>query len=594
MKMHTSLLLASVAVLGMATAAQAQVDINSLPSVTDEMLANPEDGDWPSYGRNIENYRFSPLSQINKDNVGQLTLAWARALEPGNMESAPIEFGGVMFIASPGDVVQAIDAETGKMIWEYRRQLPDRTTLNSIAEAKRGIALYEDKIYLATWDDHIVALDAKSGQVVWDTDRGGVSDMIANSSGPIVANGVVVAGSTCQYSERGCYVTGHDAATGEELWRNTFIPQEGEEGDDTWGDAPFESRWITGAWGQMVYDPELDLVYYGSTGAGPASETQRGTEGGSMFGTNTRFAVKPKTGEIVWRHQVLPRDNWDQECTYEMVPVDLNVQPSAEMDGLLAIGANAENAGEKRVLTGVPCKTGILWQFDAATGEFIYARSTVQQTLIESVDDQGQVTINEAALPLEVDVATPMCPTFLGGRDWAPTSFNPETKIMYVPLTNMCADVTPLDQEPTGLDAYNTELTWYLPEGVTDAGRVDAINVETGETLWSYTEQAPVYAPVTATGGGLVFVGGVDRRFKALDAETGELVWSTTLGSRATGHPMTYEVDGRQYVAIPAGGPGFADLLLGATGADVDAVSGSNMLYVFALPEQAGTQAAAN
>jgi alcohol dehydrogenase (cytochrome c) len=222
---------------------------------------------------------------------------------------------------------------------------------------------------MATWDNFIVALDAKTGQVAWETDRGGGTDLISNTTGPIVANGVVVAGSTCQYSEFGCYVTGHDAATGEELWRNSFIPNKGEEGDDTWGNSEFDQRWMTGAWGQMTYDPTLDLVYYGSTGAGPASETQRGTEGGSMYGTNTRFAVKPKTGEIVWRHQVLPRDNWDQECTYEMVPVDIEVGPSADMDGLLAIGQNA--SGTKRVLTGVPCKTGILWQFDAATGDFI-------------------------------------------------------------------------------------------------------------------------------------------------------------------------------------------------------------------------------
>jgi len=583
MRLHSSLLLASVAMLGMVAGAQAQVDINSLPSVTDEILANPEPGDWPSYGRTVTNYRYSPLDQVNKDNVGQLQLVWARAMEPGNMQAAPLEFGGVLFTANPGDVVQAIDAATGQLIWEYRRQLPDRSTLNSLGEAKRGIALYEDKIYMVTWDNFIVALDAKTGQVAWESDRGGGADLISNTTGPIVANGVVVAGSTCQYSEFGCYVTGHDAATGEELWRNSFIPREGEEGDETWGN-DYESRWMTGAWGQMTYDPELDLVYYGSTGAGPASETQRGTEGGTLYGTNTRFAVRPETGEIVWRHQVLPRDNWDQECTYEMVPVNVNSNPSTDMDGLLAVGANA--GGERRVLTGVPCKTGVMWQFDAETGEFIFARSTVEQNLIETVDDTGLVSINEAALPLEVDVAVEMCPTFLGGRDWPPTAFNPETKVMFVPLSNMCSDVTPLDQEPTGLDVYNTENTYHLPEGVTDVGRIDAISVETGETLWSWTQQAPQYAPLAATAGGLIFTGGTDRRFKAFDQETGDLIWSTTLASRATGHPITYEVDGRQYVAITAGGPGFATDFLTASGSDVDAVSGSNAIYVFALPEQ--------
>jgi len=584
MKTQLPILLAAMTGLLMGGSALAQVDISTLTPVTDDVLANPKPEDWPSYGRTIENHRFSPLDQINKDNVGQLTLVWARAMEPGNMEAAPIEYEGVLFTPNPGDVVQAIDAATGQLIWEYRRTLPDKATLNSLGDAKRGIALYGDKIYMATWDNHIVALDAKTGAVAWDTDRGGGTDLISNTSGPIVANGVVVAGSTCQFSEFGCYVTGHDAATGEELWRNSFIPKAGEEGDDTWGGAPYENRWMTGAWGQMTYDPVLDLVYYGSTGAGPASETQRGTPGGTLAGTNTRWAVKPKSGEIVWKHQTLPRDNWDQECTFEMYPVDIDVQPATDMDGLLAIGQNA--TGKKRVLTGVPCKTGIMWQFDAATGDFIYARSTVQQTLVKSIDDTGLVTINEDALPLQVDVATAMCPTYLGGRDWPPTSFNPQSKIMFVPLTNMCADATPLDQEPTGLDVYNTELTYHLPEGVTDAGRIDAINVETGKTVWSYTQQAPNYAPVMATAGGLLFSGGADRRLKAIDQETGKLLWSTTLASRASGHTISYSVGGRQYIAITAGGPGFATDMITASGSTVDAVSGSNAIYVFALPEQ--------
>ena len=228
-----------------------------------------------------------------------------------------------------------------------------------------------------------------------------------------------------------------------------------------------------------------------------------------------------------------------------------------------------------------------MWQFDAQTGEFIYARDTVQENLIEKVDETGLVTVNEAAIPTEVDTPTFMCPTYLGGRDWPPTAFNPETKVMFVPLTNMCANATVLDQEPTGLDVYNTELEYILPEGVTHAGRIDAINVETGKTVWSWTDQTPLYAPIVSTAGGLIFVGGTDRKFKAIDQETGEVVWSTTLPSRATGHPISYEVDGRQYIAIPAGGPGYASLFLEASGTTADTVSGSNAVYVFALPEAA-------
>src|SRR5437660_1479134 len=193
-------------------------------------------------------------------------------------------------------------------MWEYRRPLPPVTSLrNGLGQRKRSIALYGDQVYFVTWDNIVVSLAARTGELVWQTDRGG--DLyISNSSGPIVANGVVIAGSTCQYSGNGCYVTGHDARTGKELWRNEMIPRPGQPGDETWAGSPFESRWMTGVWGQLTYDPDLDLVYYGSSGVGPASEAQRNMPGATMAGTNTRFAVRPKTGEVVWKHQVLPPD----------------------------------------------------------------------------------------------------------------------------------------------------------------------------------------------------------------------------------------------------------------------------------------------
>src|SRR5262249_37786069 len=161
--------------------------------------------------------------------------------------------------------------------------------------------------------------------------RGG-NLFVQNSSGPIVMNGVVVAGSTCQVAGFGCYVTGHNVTDGEEGWRNEMIPRPGQPGDDTWGGGAFGKRWMTGVWGLLTYDPDLDLVYYGSSGAGPASEVQRGTIGGTMAGTNTRFAVKPKTGEVVWKHQTLPRDNWDQECTFEMMVINTPVNPDARVE----------------------------------------------------------------------------------------------------------------------------------------------------------------------------------------------------------------------------------------------------------------------
>ncbi|ADO44138.1 pyrroloquinoline quinone-dependent dehydrogenase [Ketogulonicigenium vulgare] len=563
----------------------AQAALAQMTPITDELLQNPPESDWLSYGHGPENYRHSPLTQITPENVGSLQLVWARGMEPqGMVQSAPLVADGVLYLPNPGDVIQAIDAATGDLIWEHRRQLPDTTVLNTIGERKRGVALYGDNLLFMSWDNHLVALNRESGQVVYDIDRGQGDERISNSTGPFIANGVVVAGSTCQYSAFGCYVTGHDANTGEELWRNYFIPRPGEEGDETWGN-DYESRWMTGAWGQVSYDPVTNLVYYGSSAVGPASEAQRGTPGGTLHGTNTRFAVRPDTGEIVWQHQTLPRDNWDQECTFEMLPVSTNVNPAADMDGVLAINPNAAT-GERRVLTGVPCKTGTLWQFDAETGEFLWARDTNLQNLIESVDPEtGIVTVNEDVVHHDATSTVAMCPTYLGGRDWPTTAFNPSTGVIFVPLNNMCADSTPVDDDFSALDVYNTDLVYHLAPGFENIGRIDAIDVSTGNTLWSYEQPEGLYAPVTSTAGGLLFTGGSDRRFKAISQDTGEVLWSARLSTGISGHPISFAVDGRQYVAVAGGGSHYGTRFNTPVGLNIDATMVGSALWVFALPE---------
>ncbi|WP_273691027.1 pyrroloquinoline quinone-dependent dehydrogenase [Ketogulonicigenium vulgare] len=576
----TSLLWASAGALALLAApAFAQVT-----PITDEMLANPPAGEWINYGRNQENYRHSPLDQITTENVGQLQLVWARGMEPGAVQVTPMIHDGVMYLANVGDVIQALDAQTGDLIWEHRRQLGDTANLSALGDRKRGIALYGSNVYFVSWDNHLVALDMGTGQVVFDVDRGQGDERVSNSSGPIVANGTIVAGSTCQYSPFGCFVSGHDSATGEELWRNYFIPRAGEEGDETWGN-DYESRWMTGAWGQITYDPVTNLVHYGSTAVGPASETQRGTPGGTLYGTNTRFAVRPDTGEIVWRHQTLPRDNWDQECTFEMMVTNVDVQPSTEMEGLQSINPNAAT-GERRVLTGVPCKTGTMWQFDAETGEFLWARDTNYQNMIESIDENGIVTVNEDAILKELDVEYDVCPTFLGGRDWPSAALNPDSGIYFIPLNNVCYDMMAVDQEFTSMDVYNTSNVTKLPPGKDMIGRIDAIDISTGRTLWSVERAAANYSPVLSTGGGVLFNGGTDRYFRALSQETGETLWQTRLATVASGQAISYEVDGMQYVAIAGGGVSYGSGLNSAlAGERVDSTAIGNAVYVFALPQ---------
>ena len=557
--------------------------VRGFVSVTDQILRNPKPDDWMMLRGNYQGWGYSSLDQINKTNVKNLQLVWARVMEPGINEATPIVYNGVIYLGNSNDVVQAIDATNGDLLWEFRHPLPQVSAFHGmLGQRKRSVAVYGDNVYFVTWDNFVVALDARTGKVAWQTNRGG--DLyVSNSTGPIVVNGMVLAGSTCQYAGFGCYVTAHDAQNGEELWRNTLIPRPGQPGDETWAGSPYESRWMTGVWGQLTYDPELDLVFYGSSGVGPASEAQRGMPGATMAGTDTRFAVRPKTGEVVWKHQVLPRDNWDQECTFEMMIINTPVNPDAGAAGMLSINPDARR-GPRKTLTGVPCKTGIAWSFDAANGEFLWAKQTNEQNLVARIDGKGLVTVNENVVLKEIGKTYQMCPTFTGGRDWPSGAYNPKTNIMFMPLSNACIDETARnDREAKPEFVYNTTNVGRFPQGKDKVGRIDAISVETGKTVWSYEQRVSNYSPILATGGGLLFNGGLDRYLRAHDADTGQVLWQTRLASQAVGNTVTYSVNGRQYIAIAAGGGSNAGAL--RVTPEADGVSGGNAVYVFALPQ---------
>jgi alcohol dehydrogenase (cytochrome c) len=551
-------------------------------TLTDQMLRTPKPEDWLIHRGNYQSWGYSPLDQINKSNVKNLQLVWSRAMEPGINQATPLVYNGVMYLGNPGDVIQAIDASNGDLIWQYRHEQPPAASFPANhGQRKRSIALYGDNVYFVSWDNTVVALEARTGKLVWQTNRGG-NLFVSNSSGPIVANGVVVAGSTCQVAGFGCYVTGHDAKTGKELWRNEMIPRPGQPGDETWAGSPFESRWMTGVWGQLTYDPELDLVYYGSSGVGPASEAQRKMPGATMAGTNTRFAVRPKTGEVVWKHQVLPRDNWDQECTFEMMIINTPVNPASA--GMLAVNPNV-GGGRRKSLTGVPCKTGIAWSFDAANGEFLWAKPTVEQNLVGRIDERGLVTVNESSVLKEVDKTYHICPTYNGGRDWPQGAYNPKSNVMYMLLSNLCIDSTArTDRTLAPSLVYNTTNVGKFAAGKDKVGRIDAISVETGKTLWSWETRVTNYSPVLATGGGLLFNGSMDRYLRALDADKGQVLWQTRLPSQVVGGAVTFSINRRQYIAITAGGGPIAAVGVSMT-PEADTLGGGNAVYVFALPQ---------
>jgi alcohol dehydrogenase (cytochrome c) len=559
--------------------------------VTDEMLAHPGPESWISFRNGYNLWGYSALDQIHTGNVGDLRLAWARAMQFGPQQVEPIVYNGIMYLVNAEDIVQALDATTGDLIWEYRRKLPERIgSLTGTGYRYRNVAIYADRIFLATNDAVLVALDARTGAVVWETRRANYRDQVAQTTGPIVVKGKLVTGSRCNPQSPlpgGCFITAHDARHGEEVWRVHTIARPGEPGGDTWGGLPLEARRHASAWMVGSYDPDLNLVYWGTGVTAPAPEVLRGSGSGDLLYTNSTLAIDPDTGERAWYFQHLPRDNWDLDHVFERLIVETRVAPSpADVQWINP----AIRPGETRkVITGIPGKTGIVWTLDARTGEFLWARPTVYQNVIAGVDEaSGRPRIDEATIPRSVDEPVLACPSWFGGKDQPSGAYSPGTDTMYMPLNNTCAEVSMSTDKARPREGYALTVRLRHPPGADPAtapvGRIEAVSASTGKTRWKYEQRAPIYGSLLATGGNLLFSGDHVRRFRAFDAETGAIVWETILNGPVGGRPMTYSVDGRQYVAIAAGGTStHATGLLGLA-PELTTTTGSNTLFVFALP----------
>ena len=314
-------------------------------------------------------------------------------MEAGVNEGAPLIHDGVMFLPNPDDVVQAIDAASGELLWQYRRTLPPQEKFLSHywGQRKRSIFLYKDRIYLVTKDNFVLALDARTGKEVWQTDRGG--DLyITNTTGPIVVNGVVIAGSNCQDAPLTCYVTGHDAETGKELWRNYVVPKKGEPGDETWGGIPYDQRKHVGTWMPPSYDPELNLLYIGTSVTSPAPKFQLAGNDKRYLYHNSTLAINADTGKLVWYYQHVV-DHWDLDHPFERILVDTAVAP--DPSEVSWINSKIKKGERRKVITGIPGKTGIVYTLDRRTGEFLWARPTNFQNVVSKIDGAtGAVTVN--------------------------------------------------------------------------------------------------------------------------------------------------------------------------------------------------------
>ena len=548
--------------------------------VTDAMLQDPAPGDWLMWRRTLDGWGYSPLDEINRENVDELRLVWSRGMTEGRQQGTPLVYDGVMYMPNPSDVIQAIDAVTGDLVWEHRREVPENIgdyVFNGLWQNNRNVAIYGSFIIDTSVDDHVFALEASTGRLAWETE---ILDYTVNpamqSSGPIIVNGKVISGRSCMpvAGPEACVITAHDANTGAELWRRRTIPAPGEPGDETWGGVPFEDRKHVGAWMVPSYDPELNLIYIGTSVTSPAPKFLiGGTENKHLY-HNSTLALDADTGEIVWYYQHL-NDHWDLDHPFERMLVDTAVTPDpAEVSW---INPRLQPGESRKVITGIPGKTGVVYTLDRETGEFLWATPTITQNVISAIDGAtGAVTENSELIFTGAGQEVLTCPHASGGKDWEAGAYSPLTNTMYFPLRNVCARM--LSEGPESTSVYAIVWRPQLAPGTDQVGTVQAISAETGAVSWIHEQRAATMS-LAATGGGLVFGGDVNGRFRAFDDETGEVLWEINLGSSVSGFPISYAVDGRQYVAVSTGTPRFIDLT-----PELNPSQGNN-LFVFALPD---------
>jgi len=518
------------------------VPANPLPGlrpVTDQMLEQPDPDDWLLWRRTYDAHGFSPLEAINRTNVDDLRVAWSWSLPAGPNESTPIVHDGVLFIHGYGDEVQALDAVTGDLLWHYSRRLP-RGTAPSV---KRGMSLYGERLYVPTSDAHIVALDARTGRVVWDKPAADREEGYRMTGGTLVARGRVMVGTTGRVGG-GNYIVALDAETGDVAWRFATIAQPDAPGGNSWNGLPVEARNGGSVWIPGSYDPVSNLAFFapGNTyDTGPLRDlvSTPGVTNDALY-LDTTLALNPDTGELVWHFQHQANGQWDLDWAFERQIVDLTV------------------GGEQRRLVVTTGKQAIFDFLDADTGAYVSSIDLGLQNLVTAIDPiTGAKTTDPALLPGDGETKM-VCPHVSGGRGWMPTSYDATTKVVYLPMVEACMDLVPVPDGERG--SLSSGVRWTVrprPESDGNYGRLEAVNLETGDTIWIARQRAPQTTGTLVTGGGLVFAGALDRRMAAYDSSTGEQLWQTRLNEVPSAAPITYAVAGRQYLAVIVGSGGY-------------------------------------
>ena len=505
--------------------------------VTTERLTTPDAGDWLMVRRTWDGWGYSPLDQITPANVARLQPAWVVSTGVSNgHEAPPIVNNGVMFVATPGNQVIALDAKSGELLWRYKRPLAEDVVL--LHGTSRGVALFRDKVYFAAAEAVLVALDARTGKEVWtatvEDNRKGYYMSVA----PLVAGGKVMVGASGgEMGVRG-FVAAYDAETGQQAWKTFTVPAPGEPGSETW---PKGEQWKTGGgsvWVTGAYDPDTNLAYWGTGNGGPWMGDQR--PGDNLY-TSSTIALDATTGAIKGHFQYHPNDSWDWDEVSPPILVDYQ-RNGRTVKGLIDVA-----------------RDGYLWFLERTSGKINFVDGTpyVKHNVFKGLDPKtGRPDVDPARQPGTGKEAE-FCPSHWGGKNWPPIAYSPKTRMIYIPANeNLCARIVgrPVSYA-AGRGFTGATSALLMAPGADHIGEVQAWNVDTGKRVWTHTfPKSSNWGPMLATSGGLVFSGGTqDRLFRAFDAASGALLWEFPTNSGIIGQPSSFMVDGKQYIAVQSG-----------------------------------------
>ena len=558
--------------------------LGAVTPVSDAMLRAPPASDWLMWRGSYATLGYSALAQINKSTVRKLGIAWTLALPPSANETAPLVHDGVLFIES-GNTIEAINAADGTILWQYLRALPDE--LHSGRDARmRGLAIYQDKLYAPTADGHIIALDLKSGDLRWDHavvtpehgSRPGLFDgaYFHISGGPLLVHGKVIVGVSLGINTGGGdFILGLDAQSGHELWRFNTIARPGQPGGDSWNGAPVNERYGAGVWSIGSYDPDLNLVYFGTgntydVGTLLRPRAHQSLSDNDALYTDSTLALDADTGKLSWYYQHMNRDVWDLDWAFEqsLITLPVNGKPT------------------KLLVTGG--KSAIFDAVNRVDGHYAFSRDLGLQNLVVKIDAKTGTKIINPALEPQAGRTDLICPTATGARSWPTTAFDPASGYLYVPLVaNNCMDYSWAERDAATIAAGGQDMRLRgrpKPGNDGNFGRVDAIDLKSGRVVWSKAQRAPVASSLLASAGGVVFSGARDRHLRAYDAANGKVLWQVVLNASPSSSPATYSVDGIQYLVVVAGGGGAFDSGTRSLTPEIIDPPAGTTLWVFRLP----------